>query len=419
MAELARASAPSSCSTVSAPATTTPRPLQDAQRAIRLVRSRATEWSVDPKRIGILGFSAGGHLASTAATHFDDGKADAADPIEREGSRPDFAVLCYAGHLARRPRGPRRLAAQPARRPARPGARRAAEQRAPGHGRGRRRRSSGTPPTTPAVPVENSLLFFEALRKAGVPGELHVFPHGRHGLGLAPGRPGGLAVAAAVRRLDGGPGPPEEVALSSRGVRPPARRRDGIRVARGRWRTVLPMRPAPSSCSLRSSSAALPSRRLAAATSGSGLPISDAVLQRQWTGAWIACPGAPERDPGVFRFRKSLDLGCRSAPLRRPRERRPALRPARERPSRRHRPLARRHPLLALRDVRPRALPEAGAEPRLGHRLELRDAGARGADHRPHRLRRAGRRRCGAGPRTPTPPGSARRNRATSRGPRA
>ena len=73
-----------------------PAPLQDAQRAIRIVRSRATEWRVDPKRIGILGFSAGGHLASTAATHFDDGKPDASDPIEREGSRPDFAVLCYA-----------------------------------------------------------------------------------------------------------------------------------------------------------------------------------------------------------------------------------------------------------------------------------------------------------------------------------
>ena len=100
-----------------------------------------------------------------------------------------------------------------------------------------------------------------------------------------------------------------------------------------------------------------------AATSGTGLPISDAVLQRQWTGAWIACPGAPERDPGVFRFRKVDRPRGRSAPLRRPRERRPALRPARERPSRRNRPVARRHSLLAIRDVRPRALPEAGAEP--------------------------------------------------------
>jgi acetyl esterase/lipase len=61
-----------------------------------MVRSRAKEWGVDPRRVGILGFSAGGHLASTAATHFDDGRPDAKDPIEREGSRPDFAVLCYA-----------------------------------------------------------------------------------------------------------------------------------------------------------------------------------------------------------------------------------------------------------------------------------------------------------------------------------
>ena len=73
-----------------------PAPLQDAQRAIRMVRSRAKEWGVDPRRIGILGFSAGGHLASTAATHFDGGRPDAADPIDRESSRPDFAVLCYA-----------------------------------------------------------------------------------------------------------------------------------------------------------------------------------------------------------------------------------------------------------------------------------------------------------------------------------
>src|SRR5207302_7717454 len=72
-----------------------PAPLQDAQRAIRTVRARAKEWNVDPKRIGIWGFSAGGHLASTAGTHFDTGASGAEDPIERASCRPDFMILCY------------------------------------------------------------------------------------------------------------------------------------------------------------------------------------------------------------------------------------------------------------------------------------------------------------------------------------
>jgi len=70
-------------------------PLLDAQRAIRTVRSNAKTWGVDPARIGIIGFSAGGHLASTAATHFDDGNAQATDPVDRVSSRPDFAILVY------------------------------------------------------------------------------------------------------------------------------------------------------------------------------------------------------------------------------------------------------------------------------------------------------------------------------------
>jgi acetyl esterase/lipase len=165
-----------------------PVPLGDAQRAIRMVRGRAKEWRVDPARIGILGFSAGGHLASTAATHFDGGRPDAADPIDRESSRPDFAVLCYAvislesptAHVGSRtnllgdPADPALVALLS----------------------NEKQVTARTPPTflwhtadDTAVPVENSLLFFEALHKAGVPGELHVFPHGRHGLGLAPGDP--------------------------------------------------------------------------------------------------------------------------------------------------------------------------------------------------------------------------------------
>src|SRR5437016_14589050 len=72
-----------------------PAPLQDAARAIRTVRARATEWNIDSKRIGILGFSAGGHVASTIGTHFDSGKSDAFDPIERVSSRPDLMILIY------------------------------------------------------------------------------------------------------------------------------------------------------------------------------------------------------------------------------------------------------------------------------------------------------------------------------------
>jgi acetyl esterase/lipase len=71
------------------------RPLLDVQRALRVVRARAKEWQLDPKRIGVMGFSAGGHLASTAATHFDSGDSSAADPVARASCRPDFQILVY------------------------------------------------------------------------------------------------------------------------------------------------------------------------------------------------------------------------------------------------------------------------------------------------------------------------------------
>jgi acetyl esterase/lipase len=161
-----------------------PLPLLDAQRAIRLVRARASEWGVDPSRVGILGFSAGGHLASTAATHFDDGRPDAIDPVERQGSRPDFAVLAYPVVSLFDP-------------PAHASSRRNLLGEPPDPAlvellSNERQVTPRTPPTflfhtadDASVRAQNSVSFFEALRKAGVAAELHVFAHGKHGVGLA------------------------------------------------------------------------------------------------------------------------------------------------------------------------------------------------------------------------------------------
>ena len=92
-----------------------PVPLEDAQRALRTVRACAKEWNVDPKRVGVMGFSAGGHLASTAATHFDDGDPKADDPIDRAGCRPDFCYPGLPGHHAQTALRPHGVALQPAR----------------------------------------------------------------------------------------------------------------------------------------------------------------------------------------------------------------------------------------------------------------------------------------------------------------
>ena len=165
-----------------------PAPLADAQRAIRIVRARGQDWGVDPDRIGILGFSAGGHLASTAATLFDDGRPDAPDPIERASSRPDFAVLCYPVISFVGPgvhSGSRRMLLGPDPDPALVEALSSELQV-----------TARTPPTflfhtddDGTVAVMNSIVFFEALKKAKVPAEMHVFAHGRHGVGLAPEDP--------------------------------------------------------------------------------------------------------------------------------------------------------------------------------------------------------------------------------------
>ncbi len=166
-----------------------PHPLMDAQRAIRMVRARAKEWGVDPARIGIWGFSAGGHLASTAATHFDDGKADSEDPVERAGCRPDFAILIYPVIVFDKPythKGSQRnLLGDKADDPA------MIEELS-----NERRVTGKTPPTflmdtttDKAVPPENSIDFYLALRKAGVPAELHIYEKGPHGFRLAPRDP--------------------------------------------------------------------------------------------------------------------------------------------------------------------------------------------------------------------------------------
>jgi acetyl esterase/lipase len=163
-----------------------PAMLQDAGRAIRTVRAKAGEWKLDPHKIAILGFSAGGHLASTAGTHFDAGKPDADDPIERVSSRPDRMILVYPVIALATPFGhtgslKNLLGDQPS-----PELVESLSNE--------RQVSKETPPTflvhtdaDKGVPAENSLLFALALRKAGVPVELHLFERGTHGLGLGGG----------------------------------------------------------------------------------------------------------------------------------------------------------------------------------------------------------------------------------------
>jgi acetyl esterase/lipase len=146
------------------------------------VRARAAEWKIDPERVGILGFSAGGHVASTIATHFDSGQADASDPIERFSSRPSLAILIYPVITMR-------------------------EKTHAGSKKNllgdnpsvelvtllsnEEQVTRDTPPafvvhtmTDTAVPVENSMMFVAALRKAGVPVEFHLYERGPHGFGL-------------------------------------------------------------------------------------------------------------------------------------------------------------------------------------------------------------------------------------------
>lgn len=161
-----------------------PEPLMDAQRALRLVRHNAKKWGIDKEKIGIWGFSAGGHLASTAATHYDAVDESSEDPIERESCRPSFTVLGYPVVTFTEPythMGSRinLIGENP-------------DEDLIKNLSGELQVTPDTPPAflmhtdaDDAVPSENSVHFYLALRKAGVPAELHIFTNGPHGVGLA------------------------------------------------------------------------------------------------------------------------------------------------------------------------------------------------------------------------------------------
>jgi acetyl esterase/lipase len=162
-------------------------PLADAKRAIRTVRANAAKWNIKKDRVGIMGFSAGGHLASTLATHFDSGSPTSADSIERHSSRPDFAVLVYP-------------VISMSKSIMHAGSRNNLIGTAPDSSlsnlySNELRVTKETPPTflihatdDKAVPVENSLLFYQALKDNSIPVEMHIYPTGGHGFGLAIGR---------------------------------------------------------------------------------------------------------------------------------------------------------------------------------------------------------------------------------------
>lgn len=159
-------------------------PLADAQRALRLIRAHAADYGVDPHRIGAIGFSAGGHVAASLGTRYDDPVYPARDAIDRVSARPDFLLLLYpvidmgSGTAAHTGSRLRLLGRHPD----------AATMAAYSL---QNRVHAGMPPTflvqaqdDPVVSVENSLLFYQALRQAGMPAELHLFAHGGHGFGV-------------------------------------------------------------------------------------------------------------------------------------------------------------------------------------------------------------------------------------------
>jgi acetyl esterase/lipase len=165
-----------------------PTELGDAQRAIRTVRSEAAKYGYAPDHIGMWGFSAGGHLTATAGTHFDAGNASVTDVIEQQSSRPDFLILSYPVITMLDPyvhAGSRKYLLGDTPDPAQ-----VQDMSDELHV------TADTPPTflfsttdDKTVPIMNSVMFYSALVKAGVPVEMHIFQHGAHGAGLAPANP--------------------------------------------------------------------------------------------------------------------------------------------------------------------------------------------------------------------------------------
>jgi len=162
-----------------------PIPLTDAKRAIRTVRANADKWNINPEKLGVLGFSAGGHLASTTLTHFDMGNPESQDLVEQESSRPDFGVLVYpviSFTTKYTHEGSKRnlLGENP-------------DQELVKFLSNELQITASTPPTflmhtsgDTGVPAENSILFYMGLRQFEIPAEMHIYEKGRHGFGLAP-----------------------------------------------------------------------------------------------------------------------------------------------------------------------------------------------------------------------------------------
>jgi acetyl esterase/lipase len=162
-------------------------PLMDAQRAMRLVRFHAEDWNINPQKIGIMGFSAGGHLASTLSTHFDNGNPEASDPVERVSCRPDFSILIYpvisfTADFQHRGSHKALLGEEP-------------DSELSHYYSNELQVNEKTPPAIlihssddKGVPVDNSIVYYKALQENGISAEMHIYPYGGHGYGLAVGK---------------------------------------------------------------------------------------------------------------------------------------------------------------------------------------------------------------------------------------